>query len=76
MTALGDLELPAFDYLNPELRGPAFHTAMADLAEQGWLATMPLGAIAVDRPARTRWRIEARFRAGLSVSRITSIPTI
>ena len=51
MTALADLELPAFDYLNPDLRGEAFHAAMAELAEQGWLATMPLGAIAVDREA-------------------------
>ena len=51
MTALADLELPAFDYLDPDLRGPRFHAAMAELAEQGWLATMPLGAIAVDREA-------------------------
>src|SRR5829696_3031506 len=51
MTALADLELPTFDYLDPELRGERFHVAMADLAEQGWLATMPLGCVAVDRKA-------------------------
>jgi cytochrome P450 len=51
MTALADLELPTFDYLDPDLRGERFHAAMADLADQGWLATMPLGAIAVDREA-------------------------
>ena len=51
MTALADLELPTFDYLDPELRGKRFHAAMRDLAEQGWLATMPLGCIAVDREA-------------------------
>jgi cytochrome P450 len=51
MTALADLELPSFDYLDPELRGERFHQAMADLAEQGWLATMPLGCVAVDREA-------------------------
>src|SRR5215208_5214663 len=51
MTALADLELPSFDYLDPELRGERFHAAMADLAEQGWLATMPLGCVAVDREA-------------------------
>jgi cytochrome P450 len=51
MTALADLELPTFDYLDPDLRGERFHGAMADLAAQGWLATMPLGAIAVDREA-------------------------
>src|ERR687898_502876 len=51
MTALADLELPSFDYLDPELRGERFHAAMAELAEQGWLATMPLGCVAVDREA-------------------------
>src|SRR5215207_6748704 len=51
MTALADLELPAFDYLDPELRGERFHVAMAELAERGWLATMPLGCVAVDRAA-------------------------
>ena len=51
MTALADLELPTFDYLDPELRGERFHAAMAELAQQGWLATMPLGCVAVDREA-------------------------
>jgi cytochrome P450 len=46
-----ELELPVFDYLDPSLRGERFHQAMAELAEQGWLATMPLGCIAVDREA-------------------------
>src|SRR4051794_1578681 len=51
MTALADLELPTFDYLDPALRGPRFHEAMRDLRAQGWLPTMPLGCIAVDREA-------------------------
>jgi cytochrome P450 len=51
MTALADLDLPTFDYLDPELRGERFHAAMAELAERGWLATMPLGCVAVDREA-------------------------
>src|SRR4051794_31321558 len=51
MTALADLDLPTFDYLDPELRGERFHTAMAELAERNWLATMPLGCVAVDREA-------------------------
>src|SRR5215216_4502853 len=51
MTALAELELPTFDYLDPELRGERFHEAMGELAEQGWLATMPLGCVAVDREA-------------------------
>jgi cytochrome P450 len=51
MTALADLELPTFDYLDPELRGERFHAAMAELAQRGWLATMPLGCVSVDREA-------------------------
>src|SRR3954465_6610790 len=51
MTALADLELPSLGYLDPELRGEHFHAAMAELAERGWLATMPLGCVAVDREA-------------------------
>src|ERR687896_616059 len=51
MTALAELELPTFDYLDPELRGERFHAAMADLGQQGWLATMPLGCVAIDREA-------------------------
>src|SRR3954466_16250209 len=51
MTALADLELPSFDYLDPGLRGERFHEAMAELAERGWLATMALGCVAVDREA-------------------------
>jgi cytochrome P450 len=49
MTAVSELELPAFDYTNPALRGPAFHAAMRELRETGWLASMPLGYVALDR---------------------------
>src|SRR3954463_8203065 len=51
MTALADLDLPTFDYLDPELRGERFHTAMGEVAQGGWRATMPLGCLAVDREA-------------------------
>lgn len=51
MPLVSELELPAFDYTDPSLRGEAFHSAMRDLSEQGWLASMPLGSIAVDREA-------------------------
>ena len=33
MTALADLELPSFDYLDPELRGARFHDAMGSAKE-------------------------------------------
>jgi cytochrome P450 len=52
MALAGDLDLPAFDYTDPELRGPRFHEAMADLAGRTWLATSALGWLFVlDREA-------------------------
>ena len=51
MTAVGELELPAFDYLDPTLSGPRFHETMRELAAQSWLASMPLGFVALDREA-------------------------
>src|SRR6266542_6287486 len=51
MTALSELDLPVLDYTDPTLRGPGFHPRMAQLAEQGWLAATPLGAIVLDREA-------------------------
>jgi cytochrome P450 len=51
MTAVGELELPAFDYLDPTLRGPRFHAALRELRATGWLASMPLGYVALEREA-------------------------
>lgn len=51
MPRVDELELPYFDYTDPELRGERFHTAMLDLREQGWLAQGPLGCIVLDREA-------------------------
>src|SRR6266540_4311850 len=51
MPAVSELELPTFDYTDPTLRGPRFHAAMRDLREQGWLAAMPLGFVALEREA-------------------------
>src|SRR3954471_18721090 len=47
-----DIEgLPGFDYLDPNLKGEAFHQEMKRLRESGWLATMPLGFVVLDREA-------------------------
>ncbi|MBA2348791.1 MAG: cytochrome P450 [Solirubrobacterales bacterium] len=48
---LADLDLPTFDYLDAELRGPRFEAAMAALAERGWLARLPLGVCTLDHKA-------------------------
>ena len=51
MTAVSELELPAFAYPDPALRGPAFHAAMRELRGRSWLTSMPLGYVALDREA-------------------------
>lgn len=43
--------LVSFDYTDPQISGPAFHAALAALAEQGWLAKGPYGYIVLDREA-------------------------
>ena len=40
---------PEFEYLNPDLRGERFHDEMRRLRESGWLASMPLGFVVLDR---------------------------
>src|SRR3954451_324630 len=49
MALVTDLEVPQFDYPDPELRGPRFHERMRELHGEGWLAQSPLGWVVLDR---------------------------
>src|SRR5664279_2316817 len=51
MTLVTELELPAFDYTDPSMRGERFHAAMAQLRGGGWLAQAPHGYMTLDREA-------------------------
>jgi cytochrome P450 len=51
MALVGELELSSFDYTDPELKGERFHTAMTQLAAEGWLAAGPYGYVVLDREA-------------------------
>lgn len=52
MTLVEELQgLASFDYTDPEIRGPAFHAALADLRSEGWLAKGPYGYLVLDREA-------------------------
>jgi cytochrome P450 len=51
MALVGELELESFDYTDPELTGERFHTAMRELAAEGWLAAGPYGYVVLDREA-------------------------
>jgi cytochrome P450 len=51
VTVVTDLEVPQFDYLDPELRGPRFHERMRELHGESWIAQFPLGYFVMDREA-------------------------
>jgi cytochrome P450 len=51
MALVSELELPAFDYTDPSMRGESFHAAMGRLRDEGWLARGPFGYIVLDREA-------------------------
>jgi cytochrome P450 len=51
MALVSELELPAFDYMDPSLRGDRFHARMAELRGRGWLAQGELGFFVLDREA-------------------------
>lgn len=50
-TPLADLDLPEFDELDPELRGPAFDERMADLAAESWIVRGKLTHVVLEREA-------------------------
>jgi cytochrome P450 len=51
MALVGELKLKSFDYTDPDLKGERFHTAMRELAAEGWLAEGPYGYVVLDREA-------------------------
>ncbi len=51
-TQVADLDLPALDYTDPELRGERFHRELADLRQRSWLARAePVGYFVLEREA-------------------------
>ena len=51
MPAVSELDLPVFDVMDGDLRGARFEERVRELGTQGWLATMPLGYVVLDREA-------------------------
>jgi len=52
VTAVAELDLPAFDYTDESLAGPRFHEAMRELSEGNWVARAePIGFFVLDREA-------------------------
>ncbi|MGH2978477.1 MAG: cytochrome P450 [Solirubrobacterales bacterium] len=51
MPALAELDIPRFDYLDPDLHGDRFHETMRKLRERSWIATSDFGYFVLDREA-------------------------
>jgi len=51
MAAVTELDLPRFDYLDPDLRGDRFHETMEELRARSWIATSDFGYFVLDREA-------------------------
>jgi cytochrome P450 len=70
VTLAAELELPAFDHTNAELRGDRYRAAMAELeGHDGWLASSPFGYIVLDREAGEFFlRTRAAVFPGLTIA--------
>jgi cytochrome P450 len=49
MGTVTELDLPVFDFTAPDLTGDVYHERLAELGEQGWLASSPLSYVVLDR---------------------------
>ncbi len=74
MALVSELELPAFDYTDPSMRGERFHAAMDELRGEGWLAQGPFGYIVLDREAAEFFlRTRAATFPGMKIAEIFGV---
>jgi cytochrome P450 len=71
---LDELELPAFDYTDPAMRGERFHEAMREVRAQGWLAQAPFGYMVLDRESAEFFlRTKAAIFPGMKIAEIFGV---
>jgi cytochrome P450 len=75
VTLAAELELPAFDHTDADLRGDRYRAAMAELeGHDGWLAASPFGYIVLDREAGEFFlRTRAAVFPGLTIADLFQI---
>ncbi len=74
-TAVEELDLPLFDYLDPQLRGEQLHRVVRDLRERGWLARAPIGYVVLDREAAEFFlRAREAVFPGLKIAELFGVP--
>ncbi len=75
MTLVTDLELPQFDYFDPELRGQKLHDTVNQLAAESWVAAGPLGFFVLDREAATFFlRTRSATFPGMKIAEMFEVP--
>ncbi len=75
MPLVTELDLPRFDFLDPELKGDRFHEIVDGLAEKGWLAASDLGYFVLDREAGELFlRTKAARFPGLELAELFDVP--
>jgi cytochrome P450 len=74
MALVSELELPAFDYTDPSMRGDRFHRAMAQLRQEGWLAQGPFGYMVLDRESAEFFlRTRSAIFPGMKIAEIFGV---
>jgi cytochrome P450 len=74
MALVSELELPAFDYTDPSMRGERFHRAMAELRDEGWLAQGPFGYMVLDRESAEFFlRTRSAIFPGMKIAEIFGV---
>ena len=51
MNLVSDLDLPAFDYAEPDVSADRYHAQLAGIRQHGWLAKSPLAYLVLDHDA-------------------------
>jgi cytochrome P450 len=70
---VGELDLPQFDYFDPELRGERYHAVLADLRERSWLARSPLATVVLEREAASFFRSKQTAFPGKQIAELFAI---
>jgi cytochrome P450 len=74
MTLVTEMELPAFDYTDPTLRGESFHEGMRAVRREGWLAQAPFGYMVLDRESGDFFlRTRAAIFPGMKIAEIFGV---
>jgi cytochrome P450 len=74
MALVTDLELPALDVMDAELRGPGFHETMRALRDRTWLAKAPFGYVVLDRDAASFFlRTKSATSPGMKIAELFGV---